>query len=223
MARRTDTAPRYLLSRIGIYAPEKSVFPQRLEEGVVEPHHLGRAPPVVAQSVLPASVRSQIGLDTAVQQLPVRPPPSVDTLLHIPYGHAEVPRIHAVGYKRTEIAPLHPGCVLELVQQIVVYPAAHLLIYKRCIAAVYYIRQELRGIREQHQIVAAAVIPHSAFYVTQDAHDSQIAQNLLRGEILSKACLPVVRCHFPYQVTQTVRISLRDAASLGLACPGTPF
>ena len=122
-----------------------------------------------------------------IQQPPVGASPAVDALLDVAHYQAGTAGVHTVAEQGFEVVPLHPGGVLELVQQVVVQAGAHALVYKRCVAAVDDVRQEARGVRKQDQVVAAAVVPDLSLDVAQDTGHGKISQYLQGCEVLGEA------------------------------------
>ena len=89
----------------------------------------------------------------AVQQIPVRVSPSVDTLLDIAHYQVHIPCRIAVGKKRMEVVPLDAGSILKLIQEEVVEPDTYLFINERSIATVNDTAQNSIGIIQAHDIL----------------------------------------------------------------------
>ena len=75
-------------------------------------------------------------LKAASQQVPVAPPPAVDTLFHIAHHQRIVSGGQAVLQQGTEIVPLDIGRILEFVQKEMVEPDAQFLVDKGGVRAV---------------------------------------------------------------------------------------
>ena len=107
-----------------------------LEEGIIEVYDAGKASEVGVKR--PLAVIREFRRHCLTKKFPIGSPPSVDALLYIPDYQIITASGLAFSEKRAEILPLDTGCILKLVQQIMVVAYTYLLIDKRCIRFVNY-------------------------------------------------------------------------------------
>ena len=108
---------------------------RELVESVVKLHYRPGTSPVRRKALF-VSHRTELRLQLRIQEIPVRIPPPVNTLLHVAHDKIRVAVGHTVLQQRSEILPLNPGRILELIQQEMIEPHPQLLVYERSIASV---------------------------------------------------------------------------------------
>ena len=116
------------------------------KEAVVEVHDDMAGAVVVIQHANRLLRKTEVPLQTAVQEFPVRPPPAVNGLLHVTHDEIVETAGLTVPEQGPEVLPLHGRGVLELVQEEVFEPHAQLLINERGVGAVDDILEDGIGV-----------------------------------------------------------------------------
>jgi hypothetical protein len=109
----------------------------RLEEEIVEIHDIRQTAIVCVKNLFPMSV--ELIRHPVIQKLPGGTTLPVNTLLDITYNKAFSSLGFAFMKQRAEIAPLHSGRILELIQKEMLVTHTQLLIHERSIRPIDYI------------------------------------------------------------------------------------
>ena len=117
---------------------------------------------------------SKFSLNLARHHPPVGTAPAVDALLHIADKQILLPLRDTILDERSEIVPLNPGGVLELIQEEMLETHSQLLVDERSVRAVDYIPQNHIGIVQTQHVL---LLHQSTELPIKVSGDTQFIQN----------------------------------------------
>jgi len=148
------------------------------EKGIVEHHDIPATAPVILQGLFADLFGREVGLHLLIEQLPVGIAETVDTLFHVSHDQVIPVMRQAFFNQRTEVIPLHPAGVLELVYHIMVDVRTGLFIDEGGIAPTDHLIQQFGRVGYQHHILFFPVSRDLAGNIRQDSQCIVIAHNL---------------------------------------------
>ncbi len=191
---------------------------RRIREELVVELHDGPAGTVIPVQYARGVLRqAEVPLQAAVQQFPVRSPPAVDGLFHIPHDEVVEAARLAVPEQRPEVLPLDGRGVLELVQQEILEPDTQLLIDEGRIGAVDDILEDGIGVVDTDDILLPLDLLEGLPEFPGDAEPIDLAPDQERGPILLVTVFEQVaeRLQGPFQAA----FQLHPELVLGLGEP----